>query len=240
MMTLTPTQTPNPAFRLAARLRVLALAAAIVGAAAPAARAATLTYSFELFSTDFAKFDTTTGTLLGVDITFDGVLGATNPFSPFGASTCSAVLNGGMVTISAPGTPTLLTVVGGGSAGSFSCQQFEIGVAAHGATSVAPSFFGAFSSAGITPITLSVIPVGGTATFVRDGGPTLTVDAYWQPRLSSGTVRYTYCPVGQNCDPPPTTPPAVPEPATATMLAMGLAGLVARARSGRRARRRSA
>lgn len=227
------------AIRRAARPRRAALAiaftAALVSASASTAMAApiTLSYPLDLFPSPVARFDTTLGTLLSVDITFSTVLGAINPFGsqPPNADTCSAAFSGGSITISAPGTPTLLTLDGLATT-SANCGIFEFGVSKQGAATVDPAYFGAFSSVGPSPITMHVTVVAGTATVTR-GSTTQTTDSYWHPGLTHGTLAYTYCPVGEECptSPPPPPPPTVPEPATLATLTLGLASLLARRRS---------
>ena len=220
-------QTPRMFVRLAARVRPYAIAVALVAASAHAAAAAplTLTYSFDMWGSDFAKFDTTQGTLLGIDISLQGRLAATNPFAGKGSfgDTCGVVFSGGTMTVSAAGTPTLLEMAAGGSR-TFFCEQHESSVGAQATTAVDPTFFGAFSSAGGSPMTLNVTINGGTATFTH-GSVANTTDAYWLPFLHEGLVTYTYCAVGEDCStPPPPPPPSVPEPGTAVLVAMGLAG----------------
>ena len=230
-------QTPRMFVRLAARVRPHAIAVALVAASAHAAAAAplTLTYSFDMWGSDFAKFDTTQGTLLGIDISLKGRLAATNPFAAvkglFG-DTCGVAFSGGTMTVSAAGTPTLLEMAAGGSR-TFSCEQHESSVGAQATTAVDPAFFGAFSSAGVSPMTLNVTINSGTATFTH-GTVANTTDAYWLPLLHQGLVTYTYCALGEDCSTPP-PPPSVPEPGTAVLVAMGLAGTLRSVRRRRRA-----
>lgn len=229
-------QIPTLIGRLARRLRPLAIAATLVAASAPLATAApvTLTYSFDQFGTTFGKFDTNLGTLLSIDMSLSSLLSAINPFvtpaPPVG--TCTAAFSGASMTVSALGTPTLLTLTGGGTV-SGSCLQFQFGVSVPPvATSLDATLFGAFSSAGPSPMALLVNTAPGTVTFTA-GTETRAGDPFWEPRLTEGLVKYTYCPVGQDCTETPPTPPSVPEPATVMTLTMGLAGILA----GRRYRR---
>jgi MYXO-CTERM domain-containing protein len=225
---------PSSLSRLFARARRLALAAALVAASAPIATAAPLTasYGFGLNNSTIAAFDTTLGTLLGIDITLDAGLSAINTLSDGGTAvgTCMASFIGGSYTVSAPGgSPTLVSLTGDGNV-NFACAQFEVALTKHTAVSLSSSLFGTFSSAGVSPITLVQNAVGAGGLIVRGAGSTIA-NGVWDSRLTSGTVAYTYCPVGDTCTSDP-TPTAIPEPATATMLALGLAGLVARRRRG--------
>jgi len=191
----------------------------------------TASHGFNLGSSTIAAFDTNLGTLLGIDITLDAGLSAINPFSDgdTAVGTCIASFIGGSYTVSAPGgSPTLVSLTGDGNV-NFACGQFEVALTKHTAVSLSSSLFGTFSSAGVTPITLVQNTVGAGGLIVRGAGSTIA-SGIWDPRLTSGTVVYTYCPAGDTCTADP-TPTAVPEPATATMLALGLVGLVARRRS---------
>jgi hypothetical protein len=229
-------QIPAKFVRVAHHLRSLrpfVIATMLVAASAHVATAApvTLNYSFDTSGSPFAKFDTSLGTLLGIDISLSSVLSAINPFvnQVPDADTCTAVFSGASITVSAPGTPTLLTLSGSG-ASARPCGQFEFGVNVPPvAAALDATLFGAFSSAGPSPITLLVTAAPGTATFIH-GADTRAGDPFWYPRFTQGLVTYTYCPVGQDCTETPPTPPSVPEPATVMTLAMGLAGIVARRR----------
>jgi hypothetical protein len=217
-------------------LRPLVIATTLVAASAHVATAApmTLAYSFDTSGSPFGKFDTNLGTLLGIDISLSSVLSAINPFvnQVPNSDTCTAVFSGASMTVSAAGTPTLLTLSGGGTTTS-QCGQFEFGVSApQVATALDASLFATFSSAGPSPMALLVATAPGTATFTH-GTDTKAGDPFWYPHLTAGLVTYTYCPVGQDCTDPPPTPPSVPEPATVMTLAMGFAGILA----GRRYRR---
>jgi hypothetical protein len=226
---------PSRFSRLFARARCAAMAAALVAASAQVALAAPLTQSFSFSSVDstFGAFDTTLGTLLGIDITLDSGVSAVNPLSNGGTNqgTCFATFIGGSYTVSAPGgSPTLLSLTGDGSM-TFPCGQFEVALTKHAAVSLESSLFGAFSSVGVTPITLAQTIVGGSVAVVEGAGISV-VSSEWDPRLTHGQLTYTYCAVGDNCGAEP-PPPAVPEPATVTTLVLGLAGLLGRLRTRR-------
>ena len=233
-MTIT---SPSSVTRFFVRARRGALAAALVAASAQVATAApvTLTYSFTKFDATFAAFNTNLGTLLGIDISLDTGMSAVNPLSNGGTNPFQCIANflGGSYTVSAPGgSPALLTLTGDGVV-HFACAEYEVALTKHASASLDSSLFGAFSSAGVSPITLAQTLVGGSLLVVQGAG-TGFASAYWDPRLTQGHVTYTYCAVGDTCtaDPPP--PPAIPEPTTVTTLAFGLAGLLIRRRRTRR------
>jgi hypothetical protein len=226
---------PSSFTRFVSRARLFAAAAALVAVSAQAASAApvTLQYSYTGDGT-IAKFNTNLGTLLGIDISLDSGVSAINPLSDGGTGigTCIGSFSGGSYTVSAPGGgPTLLSLTGDGNV-NFPCAQFEVALTRHAAASLDSSLFGTFSSAGVSPITLVQSIVGGFVLVVRGAGSS-GASTLWDPRLTSGTVTYTYCAVGDTCtaDPPL---PTIPEPATLTMLAFGLASV-----AGSRRKRRS-
>jgi hypothetical protein len=222
--------------RLAASLRLCAVAVVLACASAQSVAAAPLTlgYSFIPGDPTIAKFNTTLGTLLGIDLSFHARLSADNPFvhdSSIRSDSCSAVFSGGSVSVSAPGTSTLLTLDGTGSPTGF-CGMHEFGVFRQKTVSLDPSLFGTFSSAGLTLMDMIVTLVGGAVTFTHGINDQTTLAA-WDGRLSSGGITYTYCPIGEDCSTPPPPVPSVPEPATVVMLTTGLAGILARRRAGR-------
>jgi PEP-CTERM motif len=226
-------QTPSTFARLLVHVRRAAIATALVAVSAQIATAAPLTesFSFDLGSSTFAAFNTNLGTLLGIDISLDTGLSAINPLSEQGQNqgTCIGSFVGGSYTVSAPGgSPTLLSLTGDGNV-NFNCAQFEVALLKHASASLDTSLFSAFSAAGVSPITLVQTTVGGSVLVVEGAGSG-AASSLWDPRLTEGKVTYTYCAVGDTCtaDPPP--PPAIPEPATVTTLALGLAGLVIRRR----------
>ncbi len=228
--------TPSTFARLLFHARRSAIAVALIAASAQGAVAAPLTqnYSFDLGNSPLAAFNTNLGTLLGIDISLDTGLSAINPLSNGGSAfgTCIASFVGGSYTVSAPGgSPTLLSLTGDGTV-TFNCGQFEVALLKHASASLDSSLFGAFSSAGVSPITLVQNTVGAGGLVVQGAGSSI-LSAGWDPRLTSGRVTYTYCPVGDTCTTDP-TPPAIPEPATVTTLAFGLAGLLASRRQTRR------
>ena len=227
---------PGTLARRVVRARFSAIAAvALVAAGASAATAAPLTqsYSFTRFDATFAAFDTTLGTLLGIDISLDSGVSAINPLSDGGTATgqCNASFVGGSYTVSAPGgATTLLSLTGDGTV-TFACAQFEAALPKHTSASLDSSLFGTFSSVGVSPITLVQNTVDPAALVVRGAGSAIA-SAIWDPRLTSGMVTYTYCPVGDTCT-TDTPPSAIPEPATATMLTLGLGSLLVRGRARR-------
>jgi hypothetical protein len=228
--------TPSTFARLLVHARRAAVAAALVAASAQVATAAPLTqsFSFGLGYGTFAAFNTNLGTLLGIDISLDTGMSALNPLSDQGTNPFQCIANfiGGSYTVSAPGgSPALLTLTGDGIV-NFACAQNEVALTKHASASLDSSLFGAFSSAGVSPITLAQTLVGGSVLFVQGAGIGFA-SSYWDSRLTQGHVTYTYCAVGDTCtaDPPP--PPAIPEPTTAATLAFGLAGLLIRRRTRR-------
>ena len=227
---------PLPFARLAAFLRLSAVAAVLACASAQTAAAAplTLNYSYIPGDTTIPKFNTTLGTLLDIDLFFMSRLSANNPFgndSSINRDSCSAVFSGGSVSVSAPGTSTLLALDGMGSATGF-CGMHEFGLFRQNTVRLDSSLFATFSSAGVTPMDMIVTLVASTVTFTH-GVDTQTAFAPWDGRLQMGLITYTYCPIGEDCLTPPPPVPSVPEPATVVMLTTGLAGILA----GRRARR---
>jgi hypothetical protein len=168
-----------------------------------------------------ATFDTTQGTLLGVEISLDAMLRAYNPFTASPTrhdGLCDATFSDGSLGVGAPGTPTLFTLDFSGSARN-PCDTFEFDVIKLGSTSVDPSFFSAFTSVGPSAITLILTKIAGTVS-ITDGTETRASSGSW---LGGGRLTYTYCPPGQDCG--GTLP--VPEPTTALLVTLGLASLFA-------------
>jgi hypothetical protein len=219
--------------RLLAHLRAGATAATLVVTSAAGVSAAPLTQSFT-FGLDpeepLATFDATQGTLLAIDIDLSYMLRIGSPFnsSPDRIDDwCSATVSGAAVTVSAPGTPTLLASTPSQPVDRRACDSGYFEIIEVDRTSVEPSLFGAFTTMGPSSMTLIITRVLDTVTVTAET-PTETrlATAQW---LGRGQLTYTYCAAGQNCAMSP-----VPEPTTAAMLMLGLAGMLTHRRHRRR------
>jgi hypothetical protein len=201
--------------RLATFLRrgVLAIVLVVASAAGAMATPLTMTHSFGFGETPISTFDTNLGTLHDVQIQLTYTLQVNTFTSPDRANDwCSATLNGSNVSVSATGTPVLYSTSPNRPTEFLACDSYWILFIEMHQFDVDPLYFDAFTSVG--PSSLSI--------FLTQQMDSITVRAYdpdesrqthgsWQ---GGGSVTYSYTPV--------------PEPTTAVMLTLGLAGMVAR------------
>ena len=201
--------------RLATHVRRGALAmAVIVGSEAGAAAAPlTLSHGFGFADTTIPTFDTNLGALHEVQIHLNYALQVQTFLTPDRMDDmCSATVTGANVSVSAPGTPVLLSSTPSRPTESLACDSGFIQIIEIDWTTIAPVHFDAFTSVGPDTLSLVVTRLLDSATMTAHN-PTETrqTTASW---LGGGTVTYAYVPV--------------PEPTTALMLTLGLAGLLAK------------
>jgi hypothetical protein len=202
--------------RLFSHVRRGAIVMALVVGSTAAAMATPLTQTSNFgfgSGIQISTFDTNLGALLDIRIQLNYTLKVNTDISTDRIDDwCSATITGANVTVSAPGTPALVSSSLGRTTEFLACDSYVITFIQMDAANVDPLYFDAFTSVGPSTLPL-IITRGYDSVTMTAYNPMVTRDsvAGWD---IGGNVTYTYTPV--------------PEPTTAVMLTLGIAGMAAR------------
>jgi hypothetical protein len=204
--------------RFSSALRRAVIAIAIVLISAAGASATPMTHTDWYSASDpVAKFDTSLGTLVGIEVMFTYLIRLPDPFLTEDRRDdwCSATINGANLTLSTSGGTQIMSSSPSQPTTRWGCDSGYFDIIEMDFLTLDTSSFSEFMSAGPSAMPMMISFLYDSATVTAED-PIETQQVRAALAGWSGSVTYTYDSV------------PVPEPTTAALLTLGLAGIAYR------------
>ena len=205
--------------RLKSSVRRGAIALAIVLASAAGASATPMTTTdWYSASNPLEKFDTNLGTLVGIEIMFNYLIRLPDPFLTEDRRDdwCNATVDGANVSLSTGGGTSIMTSSPSQPTTRWGCDSGYFDIVEIDFLTLDQSYFSEFMSAGPSAMPMLISFMYDSASVTAED-PIEKKDVRAWLAGAGGSVTYTY-----------EAAVPVPEPTTAVMLTLGLAGLAYR------------
>jgi hypothetical protein len=197
------------------RRAVIAIAIVLISAAGASATPMTQTDWYSA-SDPVAKFDTNLGTLVGIEVMFTYLIRLPDPFLTEDRRDdwCSATINGANLTLGTGGGTQIMSSSPSQPTTRWGCDSGYFDIIEMDFLTLDTSYFSEFISAGPSALPMMTTFLYDSATVTAEDPIEVQQVRAWLAGWS-GSVTYTY----------ETASMPVPEPTTAAMLVLGLAGL---------------